>query len=91
MTRVYENKRLYLSDLAPLGRDHVNRKKFVNCEIIGPGNIVVCLRAPGDQHFPQFTKNLYHDVDFIQIDMEKKLEMQYIFMVVISMDANFTG
>lgn len=71
MARVYENKRLYLSDLAPLGRDHVNNKKFVNCEIIGPGNIVVSLKAPGDLHFPQFTKNIYHDVDFIQIEQGK--------------------
>ena len=71
MARVYENKRLYLRDLAPLGRDHVNNKKFINCEIIGPGNIVVCLMAPGDTHYPQFTKNVYYDVDFIQIELGK--------------------
>lgn len=72
MARVYENKRLYLKDLAPLGRNNVDRKKFVNCEIIGPGNIVVCLMAPGDTHYPQFAKNIYHDVDFIQIDLDRQ-------------------
>jgi hypothetical protein len=45
MARVYENKRLYLRDLAPLGRKEVIEKKFVGCEIIGPGTAVLGLRS----------------------------------------------
>ncbi|WP_397603386.1 hypothetical protein [Sphingorhabdus sp.] len=43
MATVFENKRIFLKDLAPAGRRFVLKKKFINCEIIGPGNIVVAL------------------------------------------------
>jgi hypothetical protein len=35
MAKVYENKRLFLKDLAPAGRRLVFGKTFINCEIIG--------------------------------------------------------
>lgn len=36
MAKVYEGKRLYLRDLAPVGRRQVIGKKFIDCEMIGP-------------------------------------------------------
>jgi hypothetical protein len=69
MATIYENKRLYVRDLAPLGREVVARKKFVRCEIIGPGNILIGLRENDKSPFPQVKDNLFgQDCNFIEID-----------------------
>lgn len=68
MARVYENKRLYLRDLAPLGRREVIGKKFVNCEIIGPGTVVLGLRSSEERPFPQLKDTATFDVDAVEVD-----------------------
>lgn len=68
MARVYENKRLFLKDLIPPGGAVIVGRTFINCEIIGPGNIVVNLRSSEKLPFPVFRGNLHVDVDFVQID-----------------------
>lgn len=45
MAPVYENKRLYLRDLAPMGRLQVAKKKFINCELIGPGVAILGMNS----------------------------------------------
>ncbi len=67
MATVYHDKRLFLKDLAPPGRREIKGKTFKNCEIIGPGNIVVALRSNELKPFPEFVNNVYYDVDCIQI------------------------
>ena len=49
------------------GRRQVKGRKFINCEIIGPGNIVVSIRSVENLPYPQFVKNTFYDVDCIQI------------------------
>lgn len=67
MARSYEGKRLFLKDLVPPGRRVIEDRKFTDCEIIGPGSIVVCLnKSNGAPSI--FRNNIYHDVDCIQID-----------------------
>lgn len=68
MARVYENKRLYLRDLAPLGRRQVTDKTFINCEIIGPGTAVLGLRMKDTNPPPVFSECLTFDVDCIEVD-----------------------
>lgn len=68
MAKVYQDKRLYLRDLAPLGRRQVIGKTFINCEIIGPGTAVLGLRSSEHKQFPVFRDCLTFDVDCIQID-----------------------
>jgi hypothetical protein len=67
MARVFEDKRLFLRDLVPVGRRRLDGRKFLRCEIIGPGNIVVALRANDTDPFPVFKHNWFNDVDMIQI------------------------
>lgn len=67
MQMVFQNKRLFLRDLAPPGRRIVTGKKFINCEIIGPGNLVVALRSSHDKPYPVFNGNTFWDVDCIQV------------------------
>ncbi|MEA3044750.1 MAG: hypothetical protein QOH47_2588 [Sphingomonadales bacterium] len=69
MARVFENKRLFLKDIAPLGRREIRERKFINCEIIGPGDMVLDVRSSDSVPFPKIKDNLYHDVNFIQIYM----------------------
>ena len=67
MASTFENKVLFLKDLVPPGRRHMENRKFINCEIIGPGNIVVCLNSA--EGVPSvFRGNIYYDVDCIQVD-----------------------
>lgn len=68
MARVYESKRLYLRDLAPLGRKQVRGKSFVNCEIIGPGTAVLLLQSDTTKPPNAFKDNKTFDVDCIEID-----------------------
>ena len=71
MERVYRNKRLYLRDLAPLGRKRVKDKKFINCEIIGPGTAIIGLDTdPSNARSIMRDCNTF-DVDCIQIDTER--------------------
>ena len=67
MCRVFENKRLHLRDLVPPGRRTIENRKFINCEIIGPGSILVGLRASDTEPWPPFMKNIFYDVDMIQV------------------------
>jgi hypothetical protein len=68
MARVYEEKRLFLRDLAPVGRRQVFGKKFINCEIIGPGTALIGLRSSETRPFPKITDSRTYDVDCIQVD-----------------------
>lgn len=72
MARVYENKRLYLRDLAPLGRKQVVGKKFIGCEIIGPGTVVLGLRSNDSRPFPSMKDCNTLDVDVVEIDPSRK-------------------
>jgi len=66
MAKIYEGKRLYLRDLAPMGRRIVMGKKFVNCELIGPGTAVIGLDTnPAAPSTMRNTRTF--DVDCIQI------------------------
>ena len=67
MARVYENKRLYLRDLAPAGRRIVSDKKFIGCEIIGPGTVVLGSRSSESRPWPKMEACHTFDVDCIQI------------------------
>jgi hypothetical protein len=89
MASIYQNKRLFLRDLVPPGRRFLQDRKFINCEIIGPGNIVVALNKTNGQA-AIFQNNFYNDVDFIQIVSEKNLLTQYISRAAISMGASFS-
>ncbi len=66
MAVTYQDKRIFLRDLVPAGRRTVENRKFINCEIIGPGSIVVALRR-SDGVNSLFSSNTYYDVDCIQI------------------------
>jgi len=70
MAPVYQNKRLYLRDLFPPGRRILNDRKFINCEIVGPGNVVVALNKANGQP-SVYANNGYNDVDCIQIISER--------------------
>jgi hypothetical protein len=72
LAKVYENKRLYLRDLAPMGRRQVREKTFINCEIIGPGSAVVGLRSSDQKPFPSMRDCASYDVDCIEIDPAKQ-------------------
>lgn len=66
MAKSYQDKQLFLRDFVPPGRRLVQNIKFTNCEIIGPGNIVVALDSEQGRS-PLFRGNTYYDVDCIQI------------------------
>lgn len=68
MARVYENKRIYLRDLAPIGRRVVKGKKFINCEIVGPGTAILGLRSDENKPFPKIEASETFDVDCIEVD-----------------------
>ncbi|AMK22577.1 hypothetical protein [Sphingobium sp. TKS] len=68
MARVYQNKRLYLRDLAPLGRKRVNGKKFINCEIIGPGTAIIGMNTDPSKRMSVMSDCNTYDVDCIEID-----------------------
>ena len=51
----------------PSGRRKISGKKFINCEIIGPGSVVLNLRSSDARPWPEFRNNTFHDVDMIQI------------------------
>ncbi|MDP3677107.1 MAG: hypothetical protein Q8R44_18725 [Novosphingobium sp.] len=68
MEQVYRDKRIYLRDLAPLGRKVVAQKKFFNCEIIGPGTAVIGLDSNPQQRRSFMRDCNTHDVDCIEID-----------------------
>jgi hypothetical protein len=72
MATTYENKRLYLKDLAPAGRRQVLAKRFINCEIIGPGNVVLGVRSSDHKPWPSVQNNIFQgDCDIIEIDPTK--------------------
>lgn len=68
MATVYQDKRLFLRDLAPAGRKFVQGRKFINCEIIGPGTAKLFTRSSEDKPWPVMANNLMHDVDCIEVD-----------------------
>lgn len=89
MARVYENKRLYLRDLAPLGRRQVRGKTFINCEIIGPGTAVLLLLSDPTKPPHAFTGNNTFDVDCIEIDTDVKSYLAIEFWDCHFTDCNF--
>lgn len=86
MARVYENKRLFLRDLAPLGRRLVIGKTFINCEIIGPGAVVLGLRSDESKPFPVMRNSNTYDVDCIEIDPAQRSSLAVEFY-----DCDFDG
>lgn len=80
MARVYENKRLHLKDLAPLGRRQVVGKRFLGCEIIGPGSAILGIRARPDSPDSTLKNCNTFDVDCIQIDEESKSHLAITFL-----------
>lgn len=71
METIYRNKRLYLRDLAPLGRKRVQGKKFFNCEIIGPGTAIIGLDTNPSKSQSTMKSCNTHDVDCIEIGRER--------------------
>jgi hypothetical protein len=67
MARVYQNQRLFLSDLIPPGRTTMTGRKFINCEIIGPGDVIAAIKSATASAFPVFQHNIFHNINFIQI------------------------
>ncbi len=86
MARVYENKRLFLRDIAPSGRLVVSGKNFIGCEIIGPGDIAVILRSSENKPFPKFAGNFFYNMNCIQIagDSEPQNAISFV-------DCDFDG
>jgi hypothetical protein len=68
MVKVFQNKRLYLRDLAPLGRKRVLGKKFIDCEIIGPGTAIIGLDTNPQKYRSVMKECNTFDVDCIEID-----------------------
>ena len=89
MARVYENKRLYLRDLAPLGRRQVRGKTFINCEIIGPGTAVLLLQSDSTKPPHAFKGNNTFDVDCIEIDHAVESYLAIAFWDCDFTDCNF--
>jgi hypothetical protein len=86
MARVYENKRLYLRDLAPVGRRQVKKKKFIACEIIGPGTVVLGTKSSDKIPFPQMKDCNTFDVDCIEIAHNVRSQLAVDFL-----DCDFDG
>ncbi len=86
MARVYENKRLFLRDIAPSGRLVVSGKNFIGCEIIGPGDIAVILRSSEYKPFPKFAGNFFYNMNCIQIAEDSKPQNAISFV-----DCDFDG
>ena len=86
MARVYENKRLYLRDLAPQGRREVIGKTFINCELIGPGTAIIGLRSSEHKPWPKMENSNTFDVDCIEIDINVRSALAISFL-----DCDFSG
>ncbi len=67
MAPTYENKRLYLRDLAPAGRRFVQGRTFLNCEIVGPGTIVLFIRSSEHKPWPSMSESHMIDSDVVQV------------------------
>lgn len=67
MASTYENKRLYLRDLAPAGRRLVQGRTFLNCEIVGPGTIILFIRSNEHKPWPSMSESHMIDSDVVQI------------------------
>lgn len=89
MARVFESKRLYLRDLAPLGRKKVTGKSFINCEIIGPGTAVLLLQSDPSKPPNAFKDNHIFDVDCIEIDPKITSQLAIEFWDCDFKDCNF--
>jgi hypothetical protein len=85
MQQLFQDKRVFLRDLVPPGGRIIKGRKFINCEIIGPGNMIVMLKLD-KQSYPTFKDNTYHNVDFIQIDENKQSNTAIYFY-----DCDFDG
>jgi len=79
MDSVFQSKRIMLTDLIPAGRKLIQRKKFIGCEIIGPGTIVVAIPSTGNPN-PVFHGNYAHDVDCIEVDPQTAPNNATIFL-----------
>lgn len=86
MARVYQDKRLNLRDVAPLGRKIVVGKKFINCEIIGPGTAIIGLDSDPEKSRSAMRNCNTHDVDCIEIDPAKESNLAIGFW-----DCDFEG
>jgi len=64
-------------------------KKFINCEIVGPGNIVVAVRSEVTRPFPDFSGNTFHDVDCIEINPAMVSNTAIYFFDCSFSDCNF--
>lgn len=86
MASVYQDKRLFLRDLAPAGRNFVVGKTFINCEIIGPGTAKLATRSGEHKPWPVLSNNLMHYTDIVESDPEAKPENAVFFP-----DCSFQG
>lgn len=89
MASVYEGKRLYLRDLAPAGRNLVVGRTFINCEIIGPGTIIVGTRTSDSKPWPAITNTGMIDSDCIQIFPDAKSALAVNFLDCAFHDTRF--
>jgi hypothetical protein len=89
MARVYENKRIYLRDLAPLGRKDVRNKTFINCEIIGPGTAILLMRTDPTKPPNAFKDNNTFDVDCIEVNPATFSHLAIAFWDCDFTDCNF--
>lgn len=89
MARVYENKRIYILDLAPIGRRYVADKKFIDCEILGPGTAILGLRSNEQKPWPKMSDCNTYDVDVIQIDPLSKSNLAISFFDCDFENCNF--
>jgi hypothetical protein len=86
MAHVYEGKRLYLRDLAPAGRRNIANKRFIDCEIIGPGVVMIGMQT--DPNKPGLMRNSHtmDGVDVFEIDQTKESQQAIKFW-----DCDFDG
>lgn len=88
MEKVFRDKRLFLKDLAPLGRKEIKGRKFINCEIVGPGDIVIDMRSDDSKPFPTMRDNWFNDVNLIHVAVA---EGKTIHNAVFFPDCDFEG
>ena len=90
MAKVHQNKRLFLRDLAPLGRQIVSDKKFINCEIIGPGNVIAAVRSKDTLPFPRLRITGLTTLTAFRSFLTSRQTMPFTFLIAILTGASST-
>ena len=89
MASVYQDKQLFLRDLAPAGRQFVAGKKFINCEIIGPGTAKLLTRSTEHKPWPVMSNNFMHYTDIVESNPEAGPENAIFFPDCSFQDCHF--